>query len=65
MFNEMEKEMLRRIHELELEDCNGCPFAVECEAHELFYGCAVWEDEMGEDLQGLFFIPLHFHALTW
>lgn len=50
MFNEMEKEMLRKIHELELEDCNGCPFAGECEAHELWWGCPVWEDEMGEDL---------------
>lgn len=50
MFNEMEKKMLKKIHELELEDCNSCPFAGECEKHELWWGCPVWEDEMGEDL---------------
>ena len=28
-----------------------CPLAGACELHELFWGCGVWEDSMGEDLQ--------------
>lgn len=30
--------------------CKDCPFKKECGEHELFYGCIVWEDAMGEDL---------------
>lgn len=43
MYEEMEVGM-------EMVGCVGCPYAEECEALELFWGCAVWEDEMGEDL---------------
>ena len=45
MYEEMEMEM-----GMECEGCVGCPHAAECEALELFWGCGVWEDEMGEDL---------------
>ena len=31
--------------------CEGCPLAAECELHELWWGCDVWESGMGEDLQ--------------
>lgn len=31
--------------------CETCPLADECELHELWWGCDVWESEMGEDLQ--------------
>ena len=30
--------------------CAGCPVAHECATSELFWGCGIWEDEMGEDL---------------
>ena len=30
--------------------CEKCPFAEQCRREELFYGCGVWEDQMGEDL---------------
>lgn len=30
--------------------CEHCPLAEECELHELFWGCDVWETGMGEDL---------------
>ena len=30
--------------------CEGCPLAAECELHELWWGCDVWESGMGEDL---------------
>ena len=45
MYEEMEVGM-------DLAGCVGCPHAEECEALELFWGCGVWEDSMGEDLQG-------------
>ena len=31
--------------------CEHCPLAEECELHELWWGCDVWESGMGEDLQ--------------
>lgn len=31
--------------------CETCPLAGECELHELWWGCDVWESGMGEDLQ--------------
>ena len=30
--------------------CASCPFADRCQREELFWGCGVWEDQMGEDL---------------
>jgi len=30
--------------------CAACPFCSRCEAEGLCYGCAVWEESMGEDL---------------
>ena len=30
--------------------CEGCPYAEVCASEELFWGCEVWEDAMGEDL---------------
>ena len=30
--------------------CAKCPFAARCQAEGLCYGCAVWEESMGEDL---------------
>lgn len=30
--------------------CAQCPYADRCHADELFYGCGVWEDSMGDDL---------------
>ena len=32
------------------EYCEQCPHYQECEEQELFWGCSVWEEEMGEDL---------------
>lgn len=31
--------------------CEGCPVKAQCHTEELFWGCGIWEDEMGEDLQ--------------
>ena len=30
--------------------CANCPFANRCHKENLFYGCSVWEEGMGEDL---------------
>ena len=30
--------------------CEECPFKDSCKSEELFWGCGVWEDDMGEDL---------------
>lgn len=30
--------------------CEACPFADRCEKEELYWGCGVWEEMMGEDL---------------
>ena len=30
--------------------CAKCPFAARCHSEGLCYGCAVWEESMGEDL---------------
>lgn len=36
----------------ECEDvCEVCPFAERCGREELYWGCGVWEEMMGEDLQ--------------
>ena len=49
--NEMTvEEMELAVFDLECEDCEYCPFAAVCGEHELFWGCGVWEDSMGEDL---------------
>ena len=34
----------------EIDYCEGCPYRDRCESEELFWGCGVWEDYMGEDL---------------
>jgi len=35
----------------ECEDvCEVCPFAERCGREELYFGCGVWEEMMGEDL---------------
>lgn len=30
--------------------CEGCPYRDRCHSEEIFWGCGVWEDYMGEDL---------------
>jgi hypothetical protein len=30
--------------------CEGCPYRDRCHSEEIFWGCGVWEDSMGEDL---------------
>ena len=30
--------------------CDACPFAERCGEEELYFGCGVWEEMMGEDL---------------
>lgn len=32
------------------QGCEHCPYRERCEAEELFFGCGVWETQMGEDL---------------
>ena len=51
----MKKEMREVVEKLEAkfgceEACEHCPFAQACEEHELWWGCPVWESQMGEDL---------------
>ena len=45
--------IVRTFDTTEGHTCEGCPLAAECELHELWWGCGVWEDGMGEDLQPL------------
>ena len=50
------EEMMTIIRTFDITEghtCEGCPLAAECELHELWWGCGVWEDGMGEDLQPL------------
>lgn len=35
---------------MELVGCAECEHRYECEALELYWGCGVWEEAMGEDL---------------
>ena len=44
------EEMELAVFDLECKDCKECPFKEVCGEYELFYGCGVWEDSMGEDL---------------
>ncbi len=47
------EEMMAIIRTFDITEghtCETCPLAAECELHELFWGCGVWEDGMGEDL---------------
>ena len=51
MYEEMGyEELLHVVFDLECEGCEDCPVAHLCGEHELFWGCSVWEDAMGEDL---------------
>lgn len=43
-------KVMEMVANLDCENCEGCPFAKMCAQHELFWGCPVWEDAMGEDL---------------
>lgn len=48
------EELMEKIYALECDSCEECPLANLCEDYELFWGCGVWEDSMGEDLQRSF-----------
>ena len=39
-----------QVVEMVCSGCEDCPFAERCEHEELWWGCSVWEEEMGEDL---------------
>lgn len=41
---------LLEAYETTEERCAHCPYREECTTKELFWGCSVWEDEMGDDL---------------
>ena len=30
--------------------CTNCPYHERCQSETLFYGCAVWEESMGEEV---------------
>lgn len=32
------------------DGCAHCPYAGQCDHQELYWGCGVWELQMGEDL---------------
>lgn len=44
------EELMAIVYALEGHTCEGCPVADHCEALELFWGCGVWEEGMGDDL---------------
>lgn len=46
-FYEVTMELL---DEYGVDGCQHCPYREECQAEELFWGCGVWEEQMGEDL---------------
>ena len=55
MTNTAKKEFWRITNELfekyGVENaCENCPYKDECETNNLFYGCIVWEEWMGDDL---------------
>lgn len=37
--------------EMVCSGCADCPFHAQCGEEELWWGCSVWEESMGEDLQ--------------
>jgi hypothetical protein len=36
--------------EMVCSGCADCPFHAQCGEEELWWGCSVWEESMGEDL---------------
>lgn len=54
---EIENIMLDRYYEEfdsdDYETCYHCPLEDVCGECELYWGCGVWEESMGDDLQNL------------
>jgi hypothetical protein len=53
MTNEMKKvinELYEKVNYNPDDCCEFCPYYEQCCAEELYWGCGVWEDSMGEDL---------------
>lgn len=46
------EEMVEMVYEFDFSEmsCEACPFRAVCDEYELYWGCSVWEDSMGEDL---------------
>lgn len=44
------EELMQVVYHQDCADCADCPLAGLCADRELFWGCGVWEDQMGEDL---------------
>ena len=47
-------EQLAEDREYSMEEldkmCECCPYAEQCQAQQLYWGCGIWEAQMGEDL---------------
>jgi len=52
LWTEKELASFELFHDItsEITSCANCPYHKACEKNELYYGCSVWENEMGEDL---------------
>ena len=48
------EELMEKVYALECDSCEECPLTNLCESYELFWGCEVWENSMGENLQRSF-----------
>ena len=47
-------EQLAEDREYSMEEldkmCECCPYAEQCQTQQLYWGCGIWEAQMGEDL---------------
>ena len=46
VIEELENEFLETGEDV----CARCPYRDQCEKEELYWGCGVWETQMGDDL---------------
>lgn len=44
------EELMEIVLDSDWESCEDCSLCAVCGKHELYWGCTVWEETMGEDL---------------
>ena len=52
-FNNTTDELMNAVLDEQLtveQACEVCPYAGQCDANDLYFGCGVWEVSMGDDL---------------
>lgn len=50
MTKEFDAVVEKLLEQYDVDGCDYCPYADVCGQKELYWGCGVWEAQMGEDL---------------